>query len=116
LIGVIDELTVRPGCLGALEEHLRDHLVPLAESRGLRLLQRWRAPAMVLSTADTASGLRQQVLLVWAIEGTGGGDVTEWWRIRRGASDPAVRRAWKIVDELVETRTRRFLEPLEPIR
>jgi hypothetical protein len=114
VIGVLDELTVKPGCLAALEEHLRDHLVPLARSRGLRLLQCWRAPAMELGTADTDTGLRQQLLLVWAIDATDDADdVTEWWRIRRGAGDPAVRHAWKIVDDLVESRTRRFLEPLE---
>jgi hypothetical protein len=126
VIGVLDEMTVRPGCLATLEEHLTETLVPLAESRGLRLLQRWRAPAMVLGEADTAGGLRQQVLLLWAVEGaeaTSGGtagaaavtaadDVAEWWRIRRGAGDPAVRQAWKIVDDLVEVRTRRFLEPV----
>jgi hypothetical protein len=112
VIGVLDEMTVRPGCLAALEAHLDAVLVPLATSRGLRLLQRWRAPAMELATADTDSGLRQQLLLVWAIEGADGDDVTEWWRIRRGASDPAVRQAWKIVDDLVEARTRRFLEPV----
>jgi hypothetical protein len=109
VIGVIDELTVRPGCLAALEEHLADRLVPLATSRGLRLLQRWRSPALTLGDADTDTGLRQQILLVWAIEADD--DVAEWWRIRRGASDPAVREAWRVVDALVEQRTRRFLEP-----
>ena len=84
---------------------------------------------MVLAEADAAAGLRQQVLLLWAIGDTGeatgedGGaatgelagaasdDVAEWWRIRRGGGDPAVREAWRIVDGLVEVRTRRFLEP-----
>ncbi len=125
MIGVLDEMTVRPGCLAALEDHLTATLVPLAEARGLRLLQRWRAPAMVLGEADTDAGLRQQVLLVGAIGGRGtaddadgtapdrtADDVDEWWRIRRGAGDPAVRRAWAVVDELVESRTRRFLEPV----
>jgi hypothetical protein len=112
VIGVLDEMTVRPGCLGALEAHLAEVLVPLAQSRGLRLVQRWRAPAMELAPADTDTGLRQQLLLVWAIEGPDGDDVTEWWRIRRSASDPAVRQAWNLVDDLVEWRTRRFLEPL----
>ena len=111
MIGVLDELTVRPGCLAALEDHLDARLVPLAESRGLRLRQRWRSPAMALGDADEATGLRQQVLLVWAIEGPDGDDVAEWWRIRRGASDPAVRAAWGVVDDLEESRTRRFLEP-----
>jgi hypothetical protein len=116
VIGVLDEMTVRPGCLDELEQHLTEQLVPLAEARGLRLLQRWRAPALALGPDDLATGLRQQVLLLWAIEGNGegpraGDDVTEWWRIRRGAADPAVRAVWRVVDGLVEARTRRFLEP-----
>jgi hypothetical protein len=116
MIGVLDELTVRPGCLAALDAHLGEQLVPLAEARGVRLVQRWLTPAADLGDADAAVGLRQQVLLLWAISADDGvegdDDVAAWWRIRRRAHDPAVGAAWRVVDELVEQRTRRFLRPL----
>jgi hypothetical protein len=116
MIGVLDELTVRPGCLAALDAHIGEQLVPLFEARGVRLVQRWLTPAADLGEADAAVGLRQQLLLVWSIagDGTGAGDddVAAWWRIRRGAHDPEVGAAWRVVDELVEQRTRRFLRPL----
>ena len=110
MIAVLDELTVRPGCLDALGEHIVSHMVPLAERRGLRLVERWLTPDVELGEEDATAGLRHQVLLMWAIEGDD--DVGAWWRFRRSASDPAVGEVWRIVDGLVEQRTRRFLRPL----
>jgi hypothetical protein len=99
MIHVLDELSVRPGCLGEVRRHVRQVYEPAAASLGMTLAHTWIAPAVELLDEPT------DLLLLWALD-----DTAAFWRARTGAFGvPAVESFWADVTPLLARRRRRIM-------
>ncbi|MFE6923475.1 hypothetical protein ACFVAV_20795 [Nocardia sp. NPDC057663] len=93
---VIDTVVTKPGrARDFVDAYLREY-APGARERGMTLER------IVVSPPVWFPDESNTVIATWALDGAEG-----WWEMTwRGRPDPAVRRWWAAVDELVVHRTR----------
>jgi len=99
-IYVPDELSIPPGRLQDVRSLIDKVYRPGAEARGLHLEQVCITPPIPLIDEPTT------MVLWWSLE--------DFWGVKRkSTADPQVAAFWKEVDDVVVSRSRRFLSPLE---
>ena len=98
MIGILDQLRVKPGELAACDRQYREVYFPLAQSRGMKLEHAWMTPPFVES--DRSGTL----FYMWSVP-----DPQGWWRMRYGGLDPRVRTFWRELEPCLLERQRLFL-------
>jgi hypothetical protein len=99
-IYVLDELSIPPGRLQDIRSLIDEVYRPGAEARGLHLEQVCITPPIPLIDEPTT------MVLWWSLD--------DFWSVKRkSTADPKVAAFWREVDDVVVSRSRRFLSPLE---
>jgi hypothetical protein len=101
-IYVLDELSIPPGRLQDVRSLIDEVYRPGAEARGLHLEQVCITPPIPLIDEPTT------LVLWWSLD--------DFWSVKRkSTADPHVATFWREVDDVVLSRSRRFLSPLSPL-
>lgn len=94
---LVDQLVARPGQAQALLRAYREHYVPGAQARGMRLEQSWVMPPLWLEEQSNT------LLFVWSLQGAGG----FWGMTFQGRQDPALQDWWwRQAAPMIESRQR----------
>jgi hypothetical protein len=93
---VVDQLVARPGQAQALLQAYREHYIPGAQARGMRLEHSWVTPPLWLEEQSNT------LLFVWSLPGAAG----FWAMSFKSRQDPAVEDWWRQAASLVESRQR----------
>lgn len=102
MIGILDQLRVRPGEVAACDLAYREVYFPLARGRGMKLEHAWMSPPF--AEPDKSCTL----VYIWTVP-----DPQAWWRMRYGGMDPKVRAFWRELEPLLLERQRLFLGPTQ---
>ena len=101
MIYILDQITLKPGCVGAFMGCFEADYLPAAVRRNMKLFLRSVSPPVELE--DHSS----EVILLWQIN-----EIGDFWSMRKEAKvDASVASFWQTCEAWIETRNRKVLSP-----